>query len=149
MVQVCELHRWRRVLFKHGAMTAAPSAIGDAVTYAAMARAADVTVMPMHLLRATSGEPFFETDRFDRDGKVRVHVQRVAALLDADVRSATLDYLMLLKLARTMTRDQRVVDKMFRRMVCNARTLNRDDHLKNNAFLMDMSGVWALARPMI
>ena len=44
-----------------------------------------------------------------------------------------------------LTRDQRAVEEMFRRMVFNIRALNRDDHLKNHAFLMDRTGSWTLA----
>lgn len=136
---------WRHVLVKRRALADQPGAIEAEVAYAAMARAAGIDMMPVDLLRATSGEPFMITDRFDRKGRARLHMQTVAALLDADFRSATLDYTELLKLIRALTRDQRVVEEMFRRMVFNTRTLNRDDHLKNHAFLMDAAGVWALS----
>lgn len=74
-------------------MTDAPSTVEAAVAYAAMARAAGIAMMPVKLLQAISGEPFFVTDRFDREGQGRLHMQMVAALLDADFRSATLVYL--------------------------------------------------------
>lgn len=69
----------------------------------------------------------------------------MAALLETDFRTATLDYTELLKVIRVMTRDQRAVDQMFRRRVFNIRAMNRDDHLKNHAFLMDRTGTWTLA----
>ena len=59
--------------------------------------------------------------------------------------SPRLDYTDLLKVVRLMNRDQRAVEEMLRRMVFNLRTLNRDDHLKNHAFLLDRSGAWQLA----
>lgn len=136
---------WRHVLVKRRALTDAPGAIEAEAAYAAMADAAGITMAPVQVLRATSGEPFFVTDRFDRNGAGRLHMQTVAALLDVDFRSATLDYAELLKLVRVMTRDQSAVEEMFRRMVFNIRTLNRDDHLKNHAFLMDRTGIWQLA----
>ena len=34
---------------------------------------------------------------------------------------------------------------MFRRMVFNVLTHNRDDHIKNCAFLMDHLGTWRLS----
>lgn len=136
---------WRQVLVKRRALTDEPGAIEAEAAYAAMARAAGITMAPVQVLRATSGEPFFVTDRFDRHGSRRLHMQTVAALLDVDFRTATLDYIELLKVVRAMTRDQRAVEEMFRRMVFNIRALNRDDHLKNHAFLMDREGKWTLA----
>ncbi|NYS26828.1 HipA domain-containing protein [Rhodobacteraceae bacterium 2376] len=126
-------------------MDDAVGAVEAEAAYAAMARTAGIEMAPVQVLRASSGEPFFVTDRFDRDGNVRLHMQTVAALLDVDFRSATLDYVDLLKLVRVMTRDQRAVEEMFRRMVFNIRMLNRDDHLKNHAFLMDRTGNWRLS----
>lgn len=136
---------WRPVLIKRRALDDAVGAVEAEAAYALMARAAGIDTAPVQVLRATSGEPFFVTDRFPRDGGARLHRLTVAALLDADFRSATLDYIELLKLVRLMTRDQRAVEEMFRRMVFNIRTLNRDDHLKNHAFLMDPNGTWRLA----
>ncbi|MCA0423363.1 MAG: type II toxin-antitoxin system HipA family toxin [Proteobacteria bacterium] len=136
---------WRQVLVKRRALADAPGAIEAEAAYAAMARAAGLTMAPVRVLRATSGEPFFVTDRFDWNGAGRRHMQTVAALLDVDFRSATLDYYELLKVVRVLTRDQRAVEEMFRRMVFNIRALNRDDHLKNHAFLMDRTGSWTLA----
>lgn len=136
---------WRHVLIKRRAITDEPGAIEAEVAYAAMARTAGIEMAPVCQLRASSGEPFFVTDRFDRDGAKRLHMQTVAALLDVDFRSATLDYVDLLKVVRAMTRDQRAVEEMFRRMVFNVLAMNRDDHMKNHAFLMDRSGEWRLA----
>lgn len=120
-------------------------AVEAEAAYADMAKAAGIAMTPVEVLRASSGEPFFATERFDREGRARLHMQTAAALLDADFRRTTLDYVELLKLVRVLTRDQRAVEEMFRRMVFNARALNRDDHLKNHAFLMDRSGLWRLA----
>lgn len=136
---------WRHVLVKRRALADEPGAIEAEAAYAAMAKAAGIDMMPVEVLRAVSGEPFFVTDRFDRDGGARLHMQTVAALLDVDFRTATLDYVELLRLVRMMTRDQRAVEEMFRRMVFNVRVLNRDDHLKNHAFLMGATGAWSLA----
>lgn len=136
---------WRHVLVKRRALSDEAGAVEAEAAYAALARAAGIRMAPVQVLRATSGEPFFATDRFDRSGAARLHMQTVAALLDVDFRTATLDYTELLKLVRLMTRDQRAVEEMFRRMVFNVRALNRDDHLKNHAFLMDRAGSWQLA----
>jgi len=136
---------WRHVLVKRRALSDPAGAVEAEAAYAAMARAAGITMAPAQVLRATSGEPFFVADRFDRAGAARLHMQTVAALLDVDFRTATLDYIELLKVVRLMTRDYRTVEEMFRRMIFNVRSLNRDDHLKNHALLMDRAGGWRLA----
>jgi serine/threonine-protein kinase HipA len=136
---------WRHVLVKRRAMTDEAGSTEAEAAYAALAQTAGIDMAPVCLLHASSGEPFFVTDRFDRPDDRRLHVQTVAALLDVDFRSATLDYTELLKLVRVMTRDQRAVEEMFRRMVFNIRAQNRDDHLKNFALMMDAEGSWGLA----
>lgn len=136
---------WRQVLIKGRASRDPPGMVEAEVAYAAMARAAGITMADAKVIRTTAGEPFFVTDRFDRAGAARLHLQTAAALLEVDFRAATMDYAELMKLVMVMTRDQRAVDQMFRRMVFNARAWNRDDHLKNHAFLMGPRGDWHLA----
>jgi serine/threonine-protein kinase HipA len=46
---------------------------------------------------------------------------------------------------RSMTHDHRAVVQAFRRMVFNVLAHNRDDHVKNFAFLMEPSGTWTLS----
>ncbi|MBW6419356.1 type II toxin-antitoxin system HipA family toxin [Celeribacter sp. PS-C1] len=136
---------WRHVLAKRRAQGDVEGAVEAEAAYSDLARAAGVEMTPVAVLRASEGEPYFITDRFDRQENERLHMQTVAALLDVDFRTAQLDYIELLKVVRMMTRDYREVEQMFRRMVFNARVMNRDDHLKNHAFLMDASGEWRLA----
>lgn len=136
---------WRPVLIKRRAINDPKGMVEAEAAYARMARAAGVEMTGVRIIRASNGEPFFVTDRFDRIGGRRLHMQTVAALLDVDFREATLDYAELLKITRVMTRDQRAVEQMFTRMVFNARAMNRDDHLKNHAFLMDATGAWQLS----
>ncbi|GGH59639.1 hypothetical protein GVY41_15545 [Frigidibacter albus] len=133
---------WRHVLVKRRALSDPAGAVEAEAAYSSMSRAAGITMAPVQVMRANSEEPFFVADRFDRAGAARLHMQTVAALLDVDFRTATLDYIELLKVVRLMTRDYRAVEEMFRRMIFNARSLNRDDHLKNHAFLMDRTGRW-------
>ena len=46
---------------------------------------------------------------------------------------------------RWTTRHAGDQDEMFRRMAFNVLAHNRDDHLKNHAFLMDAGGGWRLS----
>ena len=136
---------WSPVLIKRRAIGDPKGMVEAEAAYARMARAAGIEMTQVRIMRAANGEPFFVTDRFDRIGGRRLHMQTVAALLDVDFREAMLDYAELLKITRVMTRDQRAVEQMFTRMVFNARAMNRDDHLKNHAFLMDPTGTWHLS----
>ena len=136
---------WRAVLVKRAARNDPDGAVEAELAYAAMARAAGIEMRETRLLRAASGEAYFATDRFDRAGAERLHMQTIAALLEADFRTTTLDYAEMIKAVRLITRDLGAVEQMFRRMVFNIRALNRDDHLKNHALLMTPQGVWQLA----
>jgi serine/threonine-protein kinase HipA len=66
-------------------------------------------------------------------------------MLDVDFSTAHADYRDLLILVKRITRDQREVEKLYRRCVFNVAYNNRDDHLKNFAFLLTRSGNWTLA----
>jgi serine/threonine-protein kinase HipA len=56
----------------------------------------------------------------------------------ADFRIPSTDYRELLKVTAALTKDQRAVAEMFRRMVFNVTAHNRDDHVKNFSFLYDI-----------
>lgn len=136
---------WRPVLVKRRAETDPPGSVEAEAGYADMARAAGIDMAWTGLLTSNSGEPFFATERFDRPTGRRLHMQSAAALLDADFRSDLIDYADLIQLTRHVTRDIRAAEAMLRRMVFNILAMNRDDHLKNHAFLMDARGNWSLA----
>lgn len=110
--------------------------------YALMAAAADVEVPDTRLLAASRGKKFFAAKRFDRSPTGRHHVHTVSGLLELDHRAPSLDYDGLLKVTRALTRDERAVRQMFRRMVFNVLARNRDDHAKNHAFRMLADGTW-------
>ena len=136
---------WRHVLIKRRGREDRNGTIEAEVAYGMMAREAGLTTTWMGMLRSSAREHYFATERFDRVGNARVHVQTVAALFGLDFRTANLDYIELLKLTHALTRDERQVHEMMRRMIFNVRAVNRDDHLKNHAFMMDHTGRWSLA----
>jgi serine/threonine-protein kinase HipA len=114
--------------------------------YALMARAAGIEMEETRVIARRRGKHgFFATRRFDRRGFERRHVHSVSGLLHHDHRTPSLDYDMILRATRALTKDEREVAKMFRRMVFNVLAHNRDDHSKNFAFLMEPDGVWHLA----
>lgn len=108
-----------------------------------MAQASGIHVPPHRLL----GEgPWFAVQRFDRKrGNRRLHMHTLGGLLHSDFRIPACDYDQLLRVARALTRDRRAVVECFRRMVFNVAAHNRDDHVKNFAFLMDEAGEWTVS----
>jgi serine/threonine-protein kinase HipA len=135
----------RQVLIKHPATTDSPTAVEEEEAYARMTRAAGIAMPWTIVLRSGRGDAFFVAERFDRSDAERVHMHTAASLLDVDFRQPSIDYENLLKLVRWTTRHAGDQDEMFRRMTFNVLTHNRDDHLKNHAFLMDAGGSWRLS----
>ncbi|MFH2008061.1 MAG: HipA domain-containing protein, partial [bacterium] len=82
----------------------------------------------------------------DRAGRRRTHVHTFGNLIHADFRIPSSDYGDLLKVTSVLTRNHTDVVAAFRHMVFNVATHNRDDHVKNFAFLLDdVTGEWSLS----
>ena len=78
----------------------------------------------------------------DKDWQGRYHVQSLCALLDADFRQPSLDYMDIIGMGQTLCQSPAVGQKLFRRAMFNLFSGNQDDHCKNAAFLMDDKGEW-------
>src|SRR3990167_6613420 len=113
--------------------------------YSLMAKKSGVIMTETHLFPAKNATGYFGTKRFDRDYKKRFHMHTVSGLLHSDFRVASLDYLDLLQLTESLTRDHRDVEQLFRQAVFNVLSHNRDDHLKNFSFIMNAQGEWHLS----
>lgn len=87
---------------------------------------------------------FFGVERFDRDGDIKVHTVSAAGLLSADYRIPSLDYIDLLRLCHSLTKNMEEVYALFRQMVFNIKIKNRDDHAKNFSFQL-INGEWRLS----
>lgn len=83
--------------------------------------------------------------RFDRDSGMRLHLHSFSGIAHKlSVRYGN-SYEELMRTVSALTRDQREVDEMFRRAVFNVMCGNRDDHVRNHAFLMPETNVWQLS----
>lgn len=113
--------------------------------YARMARAAGIAMAETRLI-PSQGRAHFATRRFDRPepGK-RLHMVSLGGAVEASPHMPSLDYDGFLRAVLAITRDVRDVEQAFRRMVFNVLAHNRDDHVRQHAFLMDGKGVWSLA----
>lgn len=99
--------------------------------------------------KLTNGK-YFTTRRFDltSDGE-RIHTATVGGLLCLSLSMPMMDYGNLLALTGFLTQNPKYVEEMFRRMVFNYLTDNKDDHCKNFSFQVrkDEKGkfLWHLA----
>ncbi len=80
---------------------------------------------------------YFASRRFDisPEGE-RLHVATAGGLLCISLDNPVLDYSNLLALTGILTKNPQEVEEMFRRMVFNYLTDNKDDHCKNFSFLI-------------
>jgi serine/threonine-protein kinase HipA len=108
-------------------------------SYYLMALDAGMNMMPSRLLQC-NGETHFLTDRFDRVGGQKIHVQTLAAMNPlAD------SYEDLLNVATMIGVTPCEMQQLFRQMVMNVLGGNIDDHSKNFSFMMAKDGIWHVA----
>ena len=88
---------------------------------------------------------YFASRRFDIDAEGnRIHTATAGGLLCISLSNPVLDYSNLLALTGYLTQNPRDVEEMYRRMVFNYLTDNKDDHCKNFSFIVlkDRNGSW-------
>jgi len=106
-------------------------------------RNAGINFPETKLIAGKNDNAYFLIKRFDRaEGNKRIHMQTLAGLVNADFRVADFDYDRLLKVCSAITRSHKEVTQLFKRMLFNVMSGNRDDHTKNFSFLMDENGIW-------
>lgn len=135
-------------MVKFRSNTADPVCMGRVeMAYAQMAAAAGVDMPPSRLIAATVRgvqEDFFAVKRFDRIKNKKLHVISLGGMLDASHREPCLDYTELLKAVHYATKNIQDVERAFRLMVFNVFAHNKDDHVKNFAFVFNGKH-WQLA----
>ena len=93
---------------------------------------------------------YFASRRFDigTDGE-RIHTATSGGLMCLSLSNPVLDYSNLLALTGFLTQNPEEVEEMYRRMVFNYLTDNKDDHCKNFSFLAEKADdgkwLWKLA----
>jgi serine/threonine-protein kinase HipA len=113
--------------------------------YHRMARAAGIDMAPCRLLEE-NGRAHFMTQRFDRDGNRKHHLQSLCAMAHLDYRQkASHDYSQLFQTIIRLGLDYASLEEAFRRMVFNVMAANCDDHTKNISFLLREGMLWKLA----
>ncbi|MEN8253984.1 MAG: type II toxin-antitoxin system HipA family toxin [Verrucomicrobiota bacterium] len=114
-----------------------------------LAERAGIRVLQSRLLEGVDGEglPYAHllVVRFDRTAGEKIHMHTFSGMGHKLPVRYGASYEELLRLVLALTGDQREVVEMFRRMVFNVLLENRDDHVRNHAFLMDADGQWKLS----
>lgn len=107
--------------------------------YYLMAQQAGLHMMPSRLL-VGKNEVHFLTQRFDRNGNEKLHVQTLAAM-----NPQSTSYEDLFVVARKLVLPQDDLKQLFLQTALNFMAANVDDHNKNFSFIMDRNGKWHLA----
>ena len=98
-------------------------------------------------LHEEGGRSHFMTRRFDRktDGS-KLHMQSLGAMAHYDYRQpASYSYEQAVNMIKRLELPRRDVEQQVLRAFFNAVGRNRDDHVKNIAFLMNRRGEWRLS----
>lgn len=105
--------------------------------YMSLAKNVGIDIPDIQLITSKSGNKYFLIKRFDRVFDKRIHMISAAALLEIDFRAPSLDYNDLIKLTGVLSRSDKDVLQMYKRMVFNVLIDNQDDHAKNFSFIYD------------
>lgn len=103
--------------------------------YNKTAKECGIDVPEFHLFPSKNNGGYFGVKRFDRNNNKKIHMISAGALLETSHRIYNLDYNILLALTKKITNSMEEVKKMFRLMVFNVFSHNRDDHAKNFSFI--------------
>lgn len=113
--------------------------------YYLMAKACEIKMMPCRLLDE-GRRRHFVTQRFDREGNTKRHVQTLNGLVHVSYKQVgAYSYAELFATARELKLGANEAMQIFRRMVFNTVARNHDDHSKNFAFMLDYQNQWKLA----
>jgi len=111
--------------------------------FAEMAREAGIEFPETRLISGKDDNHYFMVKRFDRDvHNARRHIHTLAGLLNLDFRVSIVGYKELLKVSSELTGSHKETSQLFRRMLFNIVSGNRDDHSKNFSFMINSQEEW-------
>lgn len=108
-------------------------------SYYLMAQQCGLRMMPCRLIEA-AGNCHFLTQRFDRNGDEKIHIQTLAAM-----NPLSDSYEDLFEVAIRLNLLPEEMSQIFLQMVMNVVCGNVDDHNKNFSFMMAKDGIWHAA----
>ena len=110
-----------------------------------MARSAGFSMTDTRLFNTENGDSFFGIKRFDCNHNKRNHTHTFGNLIHSNFRISSCDYETFLRVTSDLIKNYSDTLKAFRQMVFNIFSNNRDDHVKNFSYQMDMDGQWSLS----
>jgi serine/threonine-protein kinase HipA len=112
--------------------------------YHLMAKECGIDMMPCRLLNEGHRRHFM-TQRFDRIGNQKIHIQSLNGIAHVDYKKpGSYSYAELLMTARRLKLSAYDADQILKRMVFNIVARNHDDHSKNFAFVFE-NKAWRLS----
>lgn len=113
--------------------------------YYLMAQAANIEMSRSRLLEE-NGRAHFMTQRFDRNGNDKIHLQSLCAIASLDFNlSGAHSYEQFFTVTQALTTDNQAVEQAVKRAFFNIISRNQDDHTKNMGYLMSKEGNWSLS----
>lgn len=118
--------------------------------YTRCAQSCGIDVPEVRLLPSGNCEGYFACRRFDRvmhpgeSAPEKIHMASASALLEVTHRMPSLDYTSLMALTWQLTKQNKEMEQMYRRMCFNVFAHNRDDHSRNFSFIC-RGGEWRLS----
>jgi serine/threonine-protein kinase HipA len=110
-----------------------------------MATEAGVRMNECRLLEE-GGRAHFMTQRFDRRGNEKIHIQTLCGMLHLDFNTPYVhSYEQYLRVVLDLKLDAPSLEQAWLRCAFNMAAVNCDDHTKNLAFVMHESGEWQIA----
>lgn len=130
-------------LIKFSSSRTAPDEGKTEYAYSLMAKNAGIKMMDTRLFKTKEGDCFFGTKRFDRGtNNRRYHIHTFGNLIHSNFRIPSCDYKQLLQAGKILTKRQEDIEMIFRTMIFNILSCNRDDHVKNFAFMLNDKKEW-------
>ncbi|NNJ71551.1 MAG: type II toxin-antitoxin system HipA family toxin, partial [Enterobacterales bacterium] len=114
-------------------------------TYHLLAKDCGIDMMPCRLIDEGKRRHFI-TERFDRKGNEKIHVQTLNALEHVSYKNVgSYSYAEVFNTARKLNLSPDDAMQLFKRMVFNVIARNHDDHTKNFGFLFNNENKWQLS----
>ncbi len=112
--------------------------------YSLMAKDAGIVMPETRLFELSPERRYFGIKRFDRENDQRFHVHTFGNLIHSNFRVPECDYETFLKVALDLTKNHQDLERGFLQMIFNVLANNRDDHVKNFAFMINKNQEWTL-----
>ncbi len=114
--------------------------------YSLCAKKCGIVMTETQLVSSNICDGYFKTERFDRQNGKKIFTTTFAGILEADYRAPSCDYETLMKLTRSLTKDNYADKEQIYKIMCfNVMTHNNDDHTKNFSFKYTEDQGWRLA----